>query len=368
MMSFDFDKQKGGNFMYLKKLLGTVLAICFFVVLFSSASYSADMRAAKKEGKVVWYSSITLKISQRICNNFNKKNLGIKCVLHRSGSSKLYKRYRKEARGKIYRADVFHTSNIGQFLIMHEKLKYIRPYKVKGGDNLLSNFRTDDGRWYILRSSVMVPVYNTKLVKASEAPTSWLDYHDPKWKNKLVVSDPNYGGFATATMIVLENMFGGDYFVKLKANNPRRYGSAAGTLGLVARGEGLITHGAVAYSAFNKILKGEPLAMAIPKEGVPFVRSPNSVLAKAPHPNAAEVYADYLFSQEAQQILANMGLYVGHTGITYPKEQTPLSKFKLREVPAKELKSKSKPSRKRFKKIFSGIKLEGKKKKKKKKK
>ena len=41
--------------MYLKKLLGTVLALCFFVVAFSSSVYSADMRAAKKEGKVVWW-------------------------------------------------------------------------------------------------------------------------------------------------------------------------------------------------------------------------------------------------------------------------------------------------------------------------
>jgi iron(III) transport system substrate-binding protein len=354
--------------MYLKKLLGTVLALCFFVVAFSSSVYSADMRAAKKEGKVVWYSSITLSISQKICNTFNQKNLGIKCVLHRSGSSKLYKRYLKEARGGIFRADVFHTSNIGQFVILHNKRKFLRPYKVVGGDKFLSNFKTDDGKWYILRSSVMVPVYNTKLLKSSDVPDSWLGYLDSKWKNKLVISDPNYGGFSTITMIALENMFGGDYFQKLKANNPRRWGSAAGTLGLVSRGEVLMTHGAVAYGAFNKIKAGEPLAMAIPKEGVPFVRSPNAILAKAPHPNAAEVYADYLFSKEAQQILANRGLYVGHPGITYPKEQTPLSKFKLVEVPADEISKKSKPARKKFKKIWNNVKLEGKKKKKKKKK
>ena len=78
--------------MYLKKLLGTVLALCFFVVAFSSLVYSADMRAAKKEGKVVWYSSITLSISQKICNTFNQKNLGIKCqpVAINSGNMSIF--------------------------------------------------------------------------------------------------------------------------------------------------------------------------------------------------------------------------------------------------------------------------------------
>ncbi len=335
--------------------LGAVLLVVFAWVPVRAQS---TMEKAKKEGKVVWYSSLTTKISQEACNLFNSKNLGIECELHRSGSSKLFRRYRQEARGKVFRADVIHTSNIGQFIIMHDKLKYIAPYQPKGTERFLPNFKTDDGRWTILRASVMVPVYNTKLVPPEMVPTSYLDFLRPEWKNKLVIADPNYGGFATITMIALTNKFGTDYYEKLAANNPRRWGSAAGTLTLVERGEALMTTGAVAYTAFNHIQKGEPIKMAIPKEGVPFVRSPASVLAKAPHPNAARVFVDFLFSLEVQQLLANRGLYVGHPEVYYPDAQTPLTVFKLIEVPADEISKKSKPMRKAFKKIFSGIKLE----------
>ncbi len=348
-----------------KILLAGVLLVAFAWV---PARAQSTMEKAQKEGKVVWYSSLTLKISQEVCKLFNSKKLGIQCELHRDGSSKLYRRYRQEARGKIFRVDVIHTSNIGQFILMHDKLKFITPYKPKGTEGFLPNFKTEDGRWTILRASVMVPVYNTKLVKPGQVPTSYLDFLKPEWKNKLVVADPNYGGFATITMIALVNKFGLDYYEKLVANNPRRWGSAAGTLTLVERGEALMTTGAVAYTTYNHIKKGEPIKMVLPKEGVPFVSSPAAVLAKAPHPNAARVFVDFLFSLEVQQLLANRGLYVGHPDAKLPDGQTALSDFKLIHVPPDEISKKSKSMRKAFKQIFSGIKCEACKKKKKKKK
>ncbi len=168
----------------MEKLSRISLIVAFLVALaWVPARADSTMEMAKKEGKVMWYSSLTLKISQEVCNLFNSKDLGIKCELHRSGSSKLYRRIRQEARGKIYRADVLHTSNIGQFITLHDKLKFITPYKPKGSERFLSNFKTDDGRWTILRSSVMVPAYNTKLVKPEQVPTSYLDFLMPEWKN-----------------------------------------------------------------------------------------------------------------------------------------------------------------------------------------
>ena len=350
--------------------IGRFSLLVVFLMLFAWAPAGAQSRLekAKKEGKVVWYSSLTSTISQLVCNLFNSKRLGIECDLHRSGSSKIFNRYKREARGKLFRADVFHSSNIGQFITMHDKLKFIAPYKAEGADRFAPAFKTDDGRWTVLRSSVMVPVYNTKLVKAEQAPKSYLDLLKPEWKNKLVVADPNYGGFATITMISLVNLYGLEFYEKLVANNPRRWGSASGTLTLVERGEVYMTTGSTAYSTYNHIKRGEPIQMAIPKEGVPFVRSPVSVLSKAPHPNAARVFVDFLLSLEVQQLLANNGLYVGHPDVKLPKGQVPLSSFKLINVPASEISSKSKSMRKAFKKIFSGVACEKCKKKKKKKK
>jgi len=54
---------------------------------------------------------------------------------------------------------------------------------------------------------------------------------------------------------------------------------------------------------------GEPIAVVSPTKGLPFITSAQAIFAKAPHPNAAKVFSDWLFGLEAQQILVNHGLY-----------------------------------------------------------
>jgi iron(III) transport system substrate-binding protein len=120
----------------------------------------------------------------------------------------------------------------------------------------------------------------------------------------------------------------------------------------LVRGEADVSSGSASYTLFNEIKKGEPIAMLIPEEGVPFIISPQAIFKKAPHPNAAKIFADWLYSLEAQQILANRGLYVGHPGVKYPEAQVPLSKLKLMTMSPEEATKMRKPIRKRFREKF----------------
>lgn len=336
------------------KRIGKFSLYAALLVLFAWVPVHAQgtMEMAKKEGKVVWYSSLLLPQAQEICNLFNAKQLGIECVLHRDGSGKLYRRYRQEAKGNIYVADVMHTSNIGHFLIMRDKLKILQPYKPKGIGDFLSAFTTKDHSWTILRASVLAPAYNTKYVTAGEAPKSWKDFLDPKWKGRLVHAHPAYSGFVTQGMIAMVNLFGWEYYEKMVQQRPKIVQSAGATLTLIERGEAHMTVGTPAYTIFGHVKKGEPVAMVLPKEGVPFIPSPTAILKKAPHPNAAKVFTDFLASREAQQALANQGLYVGNPDVTYPEGQTPLGYLKLIEFTPEEVRKKSKPIRKKFRELF----------------
>ena len=85
------------------KILRLPIMAAAMVALGATASQAGgDLAMAKKEGKVVWYSSISLPIAQEVCNLFNSKKMGFDCVLHRSGSGKLFKRYVQEAKSKIF--------------------------------------------------------------------------------------------------------------------------------------------------------------------------------------------------------------------------------------------------------------------------
>ncbi|MGH7395183.1 MAG: iron ABC transporter substrate-binding protein, partial [Candidatus Methylomirabilales bacterium] len=56
------------------------------------AAAQAVMEAAKKEGKVVWYSSLGLSLAQKVCDTFNKKSLGVTCELNRDGSERIFQK------------------------------------------------------------------------------------------------------------------------------------------------------------------------------------------------------------------------------------------------------------------------------------
>lgn len=315
-------------------------------------SAQADVLSdAKKEGKVVWYSSLSLPIAQQVCNTYNAKNTGIKCVLHRSGSGKLYRRWKQEAKSGIFVADILHTSNIGHFVSLR-KTKDIIKYEPKSIQGYDPNFVEKDHYWHVLRASVYTPAYNTNKVKASEAPKSWLDLLDPKWKNKIVHAHPSYSGFVSVGLIGITRDLGWDFIDKMAAQKPRIVQSAVDTTAYVVRGEALIAAGGALYNHYGAIKKGEPIKAIFPKEGVPFIISAQAIFKKAPHPNAAKVFSDWLFTLEAQQILANRGLYSGHPGVTYPKGLPALKDIKLMLISPTEAVKFRKKVRTTFRKKF----------------
>jgi iron(III) transport system substrate-binding protein len=204
----------------------------------------------------------------------------------------------------------------------------------------------------MFRASMLVPFYNTKKVKAADAPKSWKDLIDPKWKGKIVHSHPSYSGFVTNGMINVVNMYGWDYYKKMAAQKPRIMQSALGGIPIVAKGEADIGAGTVLYGLYNAIKKGEPLKAIVATEGLPLVVSPSGIIKKAPHPNAAKVFTDFMFSKEVMQLLANRYIHVGHPGVKYPAGVPALDSMKLLSISGKELKKKNKPTRKKFRTLF----------------
>jgi iron(III) transport system substrate-binding protein len=90
-----------------------------------------------------------------------------------------------------------------------------------------------------------------------------------------------------------------------------------------------------------------------PKEGVPLVVSPSAITSFAPHPNAAKLFTDFIFSKDVQQALADTeGLYSGHPQVTYPSDKPRLSDLKLLSVDPEELEKRNEEIKTRFVEFF----------------
>ena len=86
---------------------------------------------------------------------------------------------------------------------------------------------------------------------------------------------------------------------------------------------------------------------------MPLVISPTAIAAGAPHPTAAKLFADFTFSKEVQQVLADTeGLYTGHPNVTYPGDKPKLGDLKLLYTDPEELEKRNEEIRKRFVEFF----------------
>jgi iron(III) transport system substrate-binding protein len=145
--------------------------------------------------------------------------------------------------------------------------------------------------------------------------------------------------------------FGWDYFAALAKNNPLIVQSAEDPPMKIAGGEAWV--GATGeYNLYRTLKKGNPVEIVFPEEGVPFVASANAILAKAPHPHAARVFTDWLFSREAQQILVDDGLYVPNEDVSYPKDKRPLHGLKLLPAEPEEIMKRNEEIKTRFRELF----------------
>ena len=149
----------------------------------------ARLEAAKKEGKVVWYTSLALSSAEKVAKMFEAAYPGIKVEVHRTGSQRILQRVMQELQANIKNVDVIHTSDAGHYVLLKDK-KLLMKYTPAGVDRFPTAFKDKDGYHYGLRATVNVIAYNTKSLSAAEAPQTWKDLLDPKWKGKLVTAHP----------------------------------------------------------------------------------------------------------------------------------------------------------------------------------
>src|SRR5215475_8693921 len=196
----------------------------------------ARVEAARKEGKVVWYTSLALSSAEKVAKLFEAAYPGIKVEVHRTGSQRILQRVMQEVQANLKIVDVIHTSDAGHFVLLKDK-KLLMKYTPPGVEKFPAGFKDREGYYYGLRATVNVIAYNTKIVSATEAPRTWKDLLDPKWKGKLVTAHPGYSGVIATHVLALVKLYGWDYFKQLAQNRPMLVQSAVDPSSVVASGE-----------------------------------------------------------------------------------------------------------------------------------
>jgi len=199
--------------------------------------------------------------------------------------------------------DVVCSTDAGHF-IRWKRDGLLAPYRPEDVARHFPPEQIDADRMYATAFALLSPIgYNTNLVKPEEAPRSFADLLDPRWKGKLVKGRPDYSGtIFTATFQIARDL-GWSYFERLAQQQVAQVQSASEPPKRLAAG-------AADGSEANFLLLKEqraPVESVYPAEGTPLVIAPSAVFRSAPSPNAARLFASFLLSAEGQELLVHAG-------------------------------------------------------------
>ena len=188
--------------------------------------------------------------------------------------------------------------------------KLIQPYKVSTWDTIPDSAKDADGYWYGDYYGVMAFLVNDDLVKT--APKTWADLQKPDYANSVALSgDPRVANQAIQSVYASGLASGGtagadagqkglDFFGKL--NKAGNFVPVIGKAAPLAQGTTpIVTTWDYNALAWRDGFAGNPKAeVIVPSDAVVAGVYIQAISAYAPHPNAAKLWMEYLYSDEGQ--------------------------------------------------------------------
>jgi iron(III) transport system substrate-binding protein len=257
---------------------------------------------AKKEGEVTVYA--VNPGMAKITAEFTKK-YGVKVNLWRASSENVLQRVVTEGRAGRAELDVVQNSSPEIEATRREKLLQAvnSPYLA----DMITQAVPAHKEWVGYAINEYVQAYNTNKIKKEDLPKSYQDLLDPKWKGKLGIEQEDYSWFA-GVLKQLGQEKGLKLFKDIIAANDISVRKGHTLLGqMVASGEVPLALTLYSYNPDQMKEKGAPVEGFVIGQPIAVFQS-IGVMKKAPHPNAAMLFYDFLLSDAQQMIYDDHGV------------------------------------------------------------
>jgi iron(III) transport system substrate-binding protein len=244
-----------------------------------------------------------LAFAEKLGKTFEQAFPGIAVRVERSGAERIFTRIGQEYSSNIRAVDVVNTSDLSHCVVW-KRDGWLAPYLPEEvAQNYDPQFYDADGLYVTTRILVSPIAYNTSLVKNEDAPKSFADLLDPKWKGKICKAHPAYSGTIMNSTFQIARDLGWDYLEKLAKQNVLQVQSATDTPKKISLGERAIMADGAGYLVIRNKEAGQPVEIVYPEEGTPLATSPSAVFKAAPNPNAARLFQNWMHGREGQQLL-----------------------------------------------------------------
>jgi iron(III) transport system substrate-binding protein len=263
----------------------------------------AMVAAAKKEGQVLLYTTLIVEqIVRPLIAAFHKQFPGIEVRFVRANSTAQVVRLINEMRANRTQADIWHLVDGVAPLIQSGIAAQIDLPSAKG---LPATYADPNRRWVATNLAVRSLAYNTKLVPPAQAPKTYADLLEPRFKGKFAWNPNSVSGAYGFIGTVLKHMGedkGQAYLRALAKQNITPVPMAIrAVLDRVIGGEYAIGLEMNGTHAFISAAMGAPVAW-VPLDPVTMTLQVAGITAKAPHPHGARLFLDFMISRTGQEI------------------------------------------------------------------
>ncbi len=255
------------------------------------------VEGAQKEAGFQLYSTMAADSAQALMDAFNKIYPFANAQVFRTTDGDLLNKALTEIRAKSTRFDLIDVSP--ESVVAYQDADAITAYDSPVLKDLVPGTHDPAGLWAYMYLNGVVAAWNTNNVKPNEAPRTYEDLLQPRWKGKLSLDtqDAAWANFIKQTMGAEK---GTDFLKKLAAQNPRMLNGRTNQLNLLTAGEFDLSVALFDYSTVQAQKKGAPIGWAYLR---PTMIQGEALLANkaAPHPYTSLLFVDWLFSKEGMQ-------------------------------------------------------------------
>lgn len=264
--------------------------------------------AAKREGKVIWYTGLIVpQVVRPLCEAFQAK-YGVQAAWARHDENLLAITFDNEVRANRIQVDVM--GSVAGIIdeVPTNELALFTPPDLAGYP---ASYSTLDGLWRATNVIIHTAGINTNLVKPNETPRTYNDLLNPKWRGRIAwtaslgMSGPP--GFIGTVLAAMGDQAGMEYLRKLSGQKLVNIGATPrAVLDQVIAGEYPLALQIVNYHAEISAAQGAPVAwlrIEPAAENLNYI----GIVKHAPHPNAARLFMAYVLSDEGQTVFGKAG-------------------------------------------------------------
>jgi iron(III) transport system substrate-binding protein len=314
-------------------LIATALGIVGAVAASAGMLIGSSQVAHAQSGEVVFYNAGRARVGEPLAAAFNKHYPKIKVLRIGGGSSGLSARITAEKDNP--QCDVV-SMNFPS--LNHDRSRFIT-YKSKHHAAFTPATIGPENKWYPYTVSLQVIMVNKDLVPLSEAPKSFKDLADPKWKGKILMPHPAVSGAGYKQISQILQLHGWDVLGKI-IDNAIFLPKVRMVLTNVSRGEHAIAL-AEESKVFGNKDKGYPVDGIYPAEGVAIQVGGIAICKGGPNPKNAFLFAEFMNSLEAHNInVSARNRRTGRPDSNPPKGLPKITKLNIDKSFSNELASK----------------------------